>query len=264
MIIQIRPLSTQEEICGVEQLQRDVWDLPNIEVVPLHVLLTAAKNGGLLLGAFDGATLAGFVFGFPGLTRDGKLKHCSHMAGVHPAYRDRGVGYSLKLAQRLHVLAQGIDLITWTFDPLETRNATLNFHKLGAVCNTYLPNLYGDMRDGLNAGLPSDRFQVDWWIASERVSQQLERAPSASPSASAFVVRIRCDISTASRPAELTTHQALIAIPTNFQSLKAANIEQARALRLRSRSLFESAFASGYCVTDFFVDGEQGYYLIES
>ena len=157
-----------------------MWDLPDVEVVPLHVLITAAKNGGLLLGAFDGETLAGFVFGFPGLTPDGKLKHCSHMAGVHPAYRDRGLGYSLKLAQRLHVLAQGIDLITWTFDPLETRNATLNFHKLGAICNTYLPNLYGEMHNGLNAGLPSDRFQVDWWIASERVAQRLQ-PPSNSP-----------------------------------------------------------------------------------
>ena len=180
MIIQIRLLSTQEEIRSVEQLQREVWSLPDVEVVPLHVLITAAKNGGLLLGAFDDERLVGFVFGFPGLTPEGKLKHCSHMAGVHPAYRDRGLGYSLKLAQREHVLAQGIDLITWTFDPLETRNATLNFHKLGAICNTYLPNLYGEMRDGLNAGLPSDRFQVDWWIASERVAQRLQ-PPSNSP-----------------------------------------------------------------------------------
>ena len=181
-ILPIRPLSTHGEIRAVEQLQREVWDLPDVEVVPLHVLITAAKNGGLLLGAFDDERLVGFVFGFPGLTSDGKLKHCSHMAGVHPAYRDRGLGYSLKLAQRDHVLAQGIDLITWTFDPLETRNATLNFHKLGAVCNTYIPNLYGEMRDGLNAGLPSDRFQVDWWIASERVAQRLAgEPPSNSP-----------------------------------------------------------------------------------
>ena len=272
MIIQIRPLSTQEEICGVEQLQRDVWDLPNIEVVPLHVLLTAAKNGGLLLGAFDGATLAGFVFGFPGLTRDGKLKHCSHMAGVHPAYRDRGLGYSLKLAQRGHVLVQGIDLMTWTFDPLETRNATLNFHKLGALCNTYLPNLYGEMRDGLNAGLPSDRFQVDWWIASERVAQRLAgEPPSNSPlgrgragAETLVLAGIASALPSGPPPSEGGAGGGLIAIPTDFQSIKAADIEQGRALRLRSRSLFESAFASGYYITDFFVDGEQGYYLIES
>ena len=186
MSITIRPIETHAEYHALEQLQRDVWTLPDVEVVPLHVLLTAAKNGGLLLGAFDGERLVGFVFGFPGLTPEGRLKHCSHMAGVHPDYRDRGLGYSLKLAQREHVLAQGIDLITWTFDPLETRNASLNFHKLGAVCNTYIPNLYGEMRDGLNAGLPSDRFQVDWWIASERVAQRLAEPPLQLPSASAF------------------------------------------------------------------------------
>ena len=160
--MEIRPVSEQAEYLATERLQSEVWNLPDVEIVPLHVLVTAAKNGGLLLGAFDGDRLAGFVFGFPGLTADGRLKHCSHMAGVHPDYRDQNLGYRLKLAQREVVLSQGIDLITWTFDPLEARNAWLNFHKLGAVCNTYLRNVYGDMRDGLNAGLPSDRLQVEW------------------------------------------------------------------------------------------------------
>ena len=72
----------------------------------------------------------------------------------------------MKTYQREHVLRQGLDLITWTYNPLLARNAQLNIAKLGAVCTTYLPNLYGPMRDGLNAGLPSDRFQVDWWIAT--------------------------------------------------------------------------------------------------
>ncbi|HSN73476.1 MAG TPA: GNAT family N-acetyltransferase, partial [Anaerolineae bacterium] len=172
-MITIHPLTTHDEIHAVEQLQRDAWGVPDLEIVPLHMLITPPRNGGLLLGAYDGERLVGFVFGFLGLTADGRLKHCSHMAGVHPDYRDQGVGYQLKLAQRGHVLAQGIDLITWTFDPLETRNAGLNFHKLGAVCNTYLRNLYGEMHDVLNAGLPSDRFQVDWWVGSQRVAERL-------------------------------------------------------------------------------------------
>ena len=153
--MEIRPVSEHAEYLATERLQSEVWNLPDVEIVPLHVLVTAAKNGGLLLGAFDGDRLAGFVFGFPGLTADGRLKHCSHMAGVHPDYRDQNLGYRLKLAQREVVLSQGIDLITWTFDPLEARNAWLNFHKLGAVCNTYLRNVYGDMRDGLNAACPA-------------------------------------------------------------------------------------------------------------
>jgi predicted GNAT superfamily acetyltransferase len=184
MII-IRPLTTHDELLAVEQLQRDAWGVPDIDVVPLHMLITPPRHGGLLLGAFDGDRLAGFVFGFLGLTPDGRLKHCSHMAGVHPDYRDHGVGYSLKLAQRDHVLAQGLDLVTWTFDPLETRNAWLNFHKLGVICNTYIRNLYGAMRAAINAGPPSDRFEVEWWIRSERVVERLatgEMSPSSNSS----------------------------------------------------------------------------------
>ncbi len=161
------------------------------------------------------------------------------MAGVHPDYRDQRRRLRLKLAQREHVLAQGIDLITWTFDPLETRNASLNFHKLGAVCNTYIRNLYGAMRDGLNAGLPSDRFQVDWWIRSERVVERLrvgdDPPPSNSPlrggraggaSASPFAVPIRWDIS----EARAAGRSVLIEIPANFQAIKAADIPLAIAL----------------------------------
>jgi chorismate synthase len=194
-MITIHPLTTHDELLAVEQLQRDAWGVPEVDVVPLHMLITPPRHGGLLLGAFDGDRLAGFVFGFLGLTADGRLKHCSHMAGVHPDYRGHGVGYQLKLAQRQHVLAQGLDLITWTFDPLETRNAQLNFHKLGAVCHTYIRNLYGAMRAAINVGPPSDRFEVEWWIRSNRVAHRLQSPPaSTSPSASPSAVPIRCDI----------------------------------------------------------------------
>lgn len=260
MSIAIRSIQTHAEYRALEHLQRDVWGLPDIEVVPLHLLITAAKNGGVLLGAFDGEQLAGFVFGFLGLAPDGKLKHCSHMAGVHPDYRDRGLGYALKLAQREHVLAQGLDLITWTFDPLEARNATLNFHKLGAVCNTYLRNLYGDMRDGLNAGLPSDRLQVEWWVGQPPSNSPLGgvRAGSDEPS-SAIAASL---LLSAAPPSEGGVRGGSISIPLSFQALKAADIDQALALRLRTRDLFESAFAAGYWVTDFRVDGGQGYYVL--
>jgi predicted GNAT superfamily acetyltransferase len=185
MPIAIRPLTTHDQLLAVEQLQRDAWGVPEVDVVPLHMLITPPRHGGLLLGAFDGERLAGFVFGFLGLTAAGQLKHCSHMAGVHPDYRDHGVGYQLKLAQREHVLAQGLDLITWTFDPLETRNAQLNFHKLGVICHSYIRNLYGPMRAVINAGPPSDRFEVEWWIRSPRVLERVqggEVSPSPSPS----------------------------------------------------------------------------------
>jgi predicted GNAT superfamily acetyltransferase len=273
-MITIRPLTTHNEIFAVEQLQRDAWGVPDIDVVPLHMLITPPRHGGLLLGAFDGERLAGFVFGFLGLTADGRLKHCSHMAGVHPDYRDHGVGYSLKLAQREHVLAQGLDLITWTFDPLETRNAALNFHKLGAVCNTYIRNLYGAMRAAINAGPPSDRFEVAWWIRSERVAKRLQAsstppaAPTSAPtSASPFVVPIRCGIpglppdDSAAWPADAA--QILLEVPTNFQAIKHSDMPLAMQWRLRTRQLFEDAFSQGYIVTDLLHRDDRCHYLLE-
>jgi chorismate synthase len=249
-MITIHPLTSHAEIHAVEQLQRAVWGVPDVEIVPLHVLITAARNGGLLLGAFDGQRLAGFVFGFPGLAPDGRLKHCSHMAGVHPDYRDRGLGYRLKLAQREHVLAQGIDLITWTFDPLETRNASLNFRKLGALCHTYIRDLYGPMRDSLNAGLPSDRFQVDWWVGSDRVVERLWAGGASAP------------LSPWER-AGIRAAPLLIEVPANFQTIKATDMSQAVHWRLHSRQLFEDAFAASYQVTDFLYQVGRCHYLLE-
>ena len=188
MTVEIRPIQAHDEYWAVEQLQREVWGLADVEIVPNHLLLTAQKNGGLLLGAFDvppegeEEQFVGFVFGFVGLSSGGGVKHCSHMAGVAPAYQNQNLGYRLKLAQRQQVLSQGIDLATWTFDPLESRNANLNFRKLGATSRTYLRDLYGSMRNTLNVGLPSDRFQVDWHIASRHVAEGTpDRAPSQSP-----------------------------------------------------------------------------------
>lgn len=271
--IAIRSLTTDAEIRAVEELQRLAWRLPDVEIVPLHVLVTAARNGGLLLGAFDGERLAGFVFGFAGLTPAGRLKHCSHMTGVHPDYRDRNLGYRLKLAQRAAVLAQGIDLITWTFDPLEARNGWLNFHKLGAVCCTYLRSVYGDMRDGLNAGLPSDRLQVDWWIGSPRVEQRLRGADGPPSSGSPLPRRwagtdpTPCAplLSTGEREeGEVKEGRTLITIPVNFQAIKAADLSLAMQWRLATRQQFEAAFAQGLCITDLLRDGDDRRYLLES
>jgi predicted GNAT superfamily acetyltransferase len=277
MTIQIRPIRTQDEYRAVEQLQRQVWGLDDVEIVPAHLLLTAQKNGGLVLGAFaisprgESEQLVGFVFGFAGLSPDGRLKHCSHMTGVALAYQNQNLGYRLKLAQREHVLAQGIDLITWTFDPLESRNASLNFHKLGATCRTYLQDFYGNMRDALNVGLPSDRFQVDWHVASNHVADRL-RGDQACPSLSALQadgVPLLNRPLPDDPPRPSQTHfpiqagRLLIQIPAYFQAIKAGNIELARAWRLHIRTLFEAAFARRYAVTDLLFEEGQSCYLLE-
>ena len=183
----VRLLEKPEEMHAVEHLQRQVWPGSELDIVPAHLLVTAAHNGGLVIGAFidpAGSTsdsageLVGFVFGFPGLytTPDGpRSKHTSHMLGVRTDFRNRGVGYALKRAQWQMVRHQGVDLVTWTYDPLLSNNAHLNITQLGAVCNQYRRDEYGSMRDSLNSGMASDRFQVDWWVNTKRVQRRLSR-----------------------------------------------------------------------------------------
>jgi predicted GNAT superfamily acetyltransferase len=275
MPIEIRSIKTEEEYRAVEQLQKEIWGMADVEVIAHDLLMTAQKNGGALLGAFDLAAgqerLVGFVFGFVGLTQSGEVKHCSHIAGVVADYRDRNVGYLLKLAQREQVLAQRIDLITWTYDPLQSRNARFNLHKLGATCDTYLRNLYGEMRDELNAGIPSDRFQVDWRIASSHVETRLSASSpelSLSTLQSSGVVIINPPIEgDLLVPAEKTSHiqgeRLLIRVPSDFQRIKAADLELARAWRQHTRAIFEETFSKGYAAVDLLVENGESYYLLE-
>ena len=186
----IRRLETTEDYKAAEEVQRRAWGLSELDVAPVHILLSIHKSGGLVLGAFDEQTnvLLGFLLGFYGRNEDRHWKHCSHMMGVLPEARDRGIGQALKLEQRRLILAEGLDLITWTFDPLEARNATLNFTKLGVVSNTYIRNIYGDTLGELNAGLPTDRLSVDWWIRSARVEARVD------PTQNAAVQQISSDL----------------------------------------------------------------------
>jgi predicted GNAT superfamily acetyltransferase len=265
----IRVLAAIEPMRQVVALQGQVW--PGIQPVPEHLLLTAARNGGLVLGAYEGETLIGFVFGFLGLhgTGDpGILKHCSDMLGVLPDYRDRGLGAALKRAQWQMVRRQGIELITWTYDPLESRNANLNIAKLGAIAKTYIPNLYGEMNDGLNAGLPSDRFQVEWWVNSPRVARRLSRQPRRRLDLAHFLSAGAAPLNATvleeggwPRPASDELPRladpfsrpplTLFEIPAEFRALKQASPELALEWRLYVRAAFDLFFGHGYLVTDF-------------
>ena len=226
----------------------------DLEVVPLHLLLTVQRNGGLLLGAFDGGDLVGFLFGFPAFDRGGKPKHCSHMMGVDPGYQGAGIGYQLKVAQREFALSQGLDLVTWTYDPLESRNAFLNIHKLGAVCRTYIRDYYGTLADGLNLGLPSDRFEVEWWIAGDPLDRHLPDQEGEWVSSSVLLAN-------ATAPGGLLVPGSLaldadaptirVEIPADYQAIKAADPGLALEWRLVMRQVSETYFAAGYTVVDF-------------
>jgi predicted GNAT superfamily acetyltransferase len=285
----IRILEKPEEMNEAEDLQRLVWPGSETDIVPLHVLVTVAHNGGVVIGAYSreastlGAeieeqranakeTLVGFVYGFPGLyfTPDGpRPKHCSQQLAVHPDYRNQGLGFLLKRAQWQMVRHQGLDLITWTFDPLLSRNAHLNISRLGAVCNTYLKEIYGEMRDGLNAGLPSDRFQVDWWVNSRRVNRRLSKKARSRLdlehflSAGAEIVNPSLQNDTGfpyptaayfpSTSSEASSNVALllVEIPADIGAIRAGDPHLALEWRLNIRNIFEELFQRGYLVTDF-------------
>jgi predicted GNAT superfamily acetyltransferase len=271
----IHLLETPEEMTAVEALQRLVWSGSETDVIPAHMLLAAVHNGGLVLGAFVEAVLVGVSFGFPGIytTPDGPcLKQHSHILGVHPNWNGKGIGFALKRAQWQMVRKQGLDHITWTYDPLLSRNAHLNISRLGTVCNTYLRSEYGEMRDDLNAGLPSDRFQVDWWLNTDRVERRLSQ--NARPALTLDHYRtteaVLFEAHTGQGPApyppeepsSLTSTLLLIEIPPDFPSLKVNNLPLARDWRYYTREVFEKAFASGYLVTDFVHDHQRSFYVL--
>jgi predicted GNAT superfamily acetyltransferase len=249
-------------------------------------------NGGLVIGAYPPqeqsefsetlpagleATLIGFVFGFPGFSHSSNglhSKHVSHMMGVLPEYRDQGVGFALKRAQWQMVRHQALDSITWTYDPLLSKNAYLNIARLGGVCSQYRRNVYGVMRDELNEGLPSDRFQVDWWINTKRVERRLSSRPRLQLDLAHFLaagaeIINPTEVDELGFPHPVAVHldhlpeiQAqgeaaerdallLLEIPANFPIIKAANPKLGYAWRMHTREAFERLFAAGYLVTDF-------------
>lgn len=283
--LSLRVLEQAVDILLLEDIQRQVWVGADIEVVPANLLVAAVHNGGLAIGAYLQDRLVGFVFGFPGLyqTPDGpRLKHHSHMLAVLPEFRDRGIGYALKRAQWQLVRRQGLDRITWTYDPLQSRNANLNISRLGAVCSTYLPDYYGEMRDILNAGTASDRFQVDWWVDSARVNRRLSRRARGKLDLAHFYSAGAEIINPGSedeegypRPPETDTGQIpflvdarrilLVEIPADFDRLRAARPEFGRGWRSHTRALFQLLFTDGYLITDFiFLPGRhpRGFYVL--
>jgi predicted GNAT superfamily acetyltransferase len=170
--ILIQPLTTLEQFERCIVLQIEVWGYSDGDVIPRRVFVVAQRIGGQVIGAFDGDTLVGFAMSLPGY-RDGKPYLHSHMLAVLPQYRNAGIGRRLKLAQRDDAIARGIDLMEWTFDPLEIRNAHLNIARLGVIVRRYQPDFYGPSSSPLQGGLPTDRLYAEWWLRSDRVASIL-------------------------------------------------------------------------------------------
>jgi len=266
--IAVRSLKTREDVAKLVDLHQAVWPESATETIPIQTYLDISLNGGILLGAFEGERLVGYVLGVlgideesPGTSAFTRLKHCSHTMGVDPDFRNRGVALRLKVEQRNQALRQGLRLITWTVDPLLGVNANLNLCHLGAVCHTYYRDYYGSLRDTLNRGIPSDRFRMDWWITSQRVVERLgafglepakapipdERPPvlnPAGPRRDGLLIPPR----TWDQPGG---SEVWVEIPHDFQVVKRKDMDLALEWRNHTRDIFERLFALGYHAAGF-------------
>ncbi len=221
--IDVRKCEGVEEFRRCVELQKEVWNFSDLELVPLRMFVVADKVGGQVIGAYDGDTLAGFTLAVPG-TRNGRLYLHSHMAGVKDSYRNSGVGRRMKLFQRDEAMSRGIDLVEWTYDPLEIKNAFFNIERLGAISRRYTINQYGVTTSALHGGLPTDRLIAEWWLRSKRVESLLSKGVHAK-----FEVKRSIEV-----PGEINAWKAA---PTTR--------DKAVAVQERNRQNFLQAFSQG-------------------
>jgi predicted GNAT superfamily acetyltransferase len=221
--ITIRKCDGLEELNACVTLQKEVWNFDDVDLIPLRMFVVSQKIGGQTIGAFDGGELVGFAFAIPG-SRAGHAYLHSHMLAVRETWRNHGLGRRLKLAQREDALQRGFDLIEWTFDPLEIKNAHLNLARLGAIARRYSINHYGYSSSPLQGGLPTDRLIAEWWIRSKRVVNLLEKK---QPPEFRMVTRIE--------------------VPSQVYAWKASPDDRPKAAEVqkRNREQFLAAFRQG-------------------
>ena len=260
----VRAIYERAEVRAVEELHKEVWGSPDIEVVPLTQMVAAAEAGGVLLGAFEGEDLIGFVYGFVGLEH-GRMTHHSHMLAVKPEYRNFNVGYKLKCAQREFVLAQGISEVTWTFDPLQSLNAHFNLNRLGAVSGRYLVDFYGTEAASFLHRTGTDRLWITWPLASRRVRERLD----GNTLELKFEDAIRLvECGEGGEPVRrepdhnLSGEPAYIEIPADINTLVRQSPGIAAKWRDATRAAFIAAFAAGYVAVDFARGSTAGKYLL--
>ena len=263
--IKIRKVDQYEDFEKLVEIQKAVWKHEDAELTPVHQFRISSAMGGILLGAYVSRDLAGFVFSFPAVFRK-KLGQHSHHLAVLPAYQGLGLGKRLKWAQREQALKMDYDRITWTMDPLQTRNANLNFHSLGARSGTYLPHFYGPTPSlTVVPNLPTDRLLVEWPLRHKNVAArrrdrfkiyEVNKIPKALERKSTVGGSFPC------RPKlSLAGKTLLVEVPQSRKSW-AARTALISAWQTALRRALRHYFNRGYAVTDFLF-GDRCFYVLE-
>lgn len=237
--IGIEPLTSQDEFRDAVRLQKEIWQFEEVDLLPVRLFVVATKIGGQAFGAYHGRRMVGFALAIPGLKSGyGGYLH-SHMVGVAADYRNYGVGRGLKLAQREDALARGVELMEWTFDPLELKNARFNIERLGAIVRRYVLNQYGISTSVLHTGLPTDRCIAEWWISGERARRAV-----------------------AGQIVERPEIEARISVPQDIAQIR--KDDHARAERIQSgvSAQFTELFHRGLAVVGFERTPDTGDYLL--
>jgi predicted GNAT superfamily acetyltransferase len=276
--ILIRDLESLEDFAQAEEIEREVWTLADIDVMPTLLAIAMKAAGSIWVGAFDGKRMVGFALGFPALEHS-KLSIHSHSLGVLEAYRQFDVGFQLKLAQRERALALRISDMSWTFDPLQSRNAHLNFAKLGVICQSYRPDFYGSGSSSALHQNGTDRLWVRWPMATRRVRDRVEKKlPEGKGSRAEMLetlqrllplVQFRADgAPQRSDLAEALGRQRIaIEIPGDIGAVEVQDFGLAQEWRLATRWAFQAALQAGFFVAEYcrMVRGQQGpgAYLLE-
>lgn len=237
--ITIRKLTEREDFAGAVELQKTIWGFDEIDLLPVRLFVVASKIGGHAFGAFDGSKMVAFCLAIPGLKPGGGYYLHSHMLGVLEGYRDLGLGRRLKFIQREDAIERGIDLIEWTFDPLELKNAFFNIERLGAVIRRFVFNQYGTTSSSLHGGLPTDRCIAEWYVSSERVKSVIEGN---------------------GRPEQEIV--ARIPVPVNIAEIKQEDPARAREIQSTVSNQFDEHLSKGFAVVGFERSAEFGTYLL--
>lgn len=278
--LQIADLRSLEDCRAVVRIQEEVWGRDG-EIVPASVLLVSAKRGGILLGAsVEGREEpVAFVWSMPGVRDNGTRTHWSHMLAVLPGYRSHHVGERLKWAQRERALAQGAELIEWTFDPLQAANAHFNLHVLGAIGASYGVNIYGALAGHLHRGTPTDRLITEWRIAEAHVQRRFAARHSGADGGRVFrpggVIQAR-SAEVLAAPIAIETHEKdgwiqaagtralesdrriLVPVPPRFLEMQQQATSLALEWRYAVRDVMTAALDRGYRAVDFLLNREQG------